>query len=491
MLGRVLVVDDNRALAENLGELLGDEGLTVDVCIFGGDALSRARAQNFDVAVVDVGLPDVLGVDLVADLRAQMAEGEVILMTGDASLDTAIAAVQRGVFAYVQKPFAPADLLALIERALGQVQLRRERRALQHELAASERLYRGIVESVDSLIVGVRGDGAVYTWNRRAAEVTGYQQEEVLGRDFIELCVAPEHRARCYHLLAEAGAGRLAAEAECGVVPRSGPSRVVRWQIRPLLPSEEREEVLLLVGTDVTERLALERRAADAEAMASLATLTTGLAHEIRNPLNAALLQIELLSRLAGRIEGASATRVVECARLVQAEIQRLSRLLEEFLSLARPRSLARAPVDVGALCQAVVSMQRLVAEQAGVQLTLAVAPKLRRVMGDQPRLTQVLINLVVNAIDAMRDRPGGEIVISAEPWDDRRKVRLCVADQGPGVPAEVAGKIFTPFVSTKERGTGLGLAIVKRIVDLHGGSVALLPRPGGGTIAEVIVDAG
>jgi len=489
MLGRVLVVDDNRPLAENLGELLTDEGLTVDVCTYGADALIRAAGQTFDVAVVDVGLPDVLGVDLVADLRAQMADGEVILMTGDASLDTAIAAVHRGVFAYVQKPFAPGDLLALIERALGQVQLKRERRALQHKLAVSERLYRGIVESVDSLIVGVRSDGAIYTWNRRAAEVTGYAQEEVLGRDFIELFIAADHRPRCHHLLSEAAAGRLSAEAECGVMPRSGPPRVVRWQIRPLLPSEGHEQVLLLVGADVTERLALERRAADAEAMASLATLTTGLAHEIRNPLNAALLQIELLSRLAGRIEGAA--RVVECARLVQAEIQRLSRLLEEFLSLARPRSLARAPVDVAALCEAVVSMHRPVAEQAGLRLTLAVAPRLRRVSGDQPRLTQVLINLVVNAIDAMRDRPGGEIVISAEPWDERRKVRLCVADQGPGVPAEVAGKIFTPFVSTKERGTGLGLAIVKRIVDLHGGSVALLPRPGGGTIAEVVVDAG
>jgi len=105
-------------------------------------------------------------------------------------------------------------------------------------------------------------------------------------------------------------------------------------------------------------------------------------------------------------------------------------------------------------------------------------------VLGDPPKLTQVLVNLVVNAIDAMREASAGDIELSAERAGDRVCIR--VADRGPGIDASVTSQLFRPFVSTKERGTGLGLSIVKRIIDQHGGSVDLGPRPGGGTIASV-----
>jgi signal transduction histidine kinase len=244
-------------------------------------------------------------------------------------------------------------------------------------------------------------------------------------------------------------------------------------------------ELLLLVGNDVTDRLELEKRAADAEAMASLATLTAGLAHEIRNPLNAALLHLALLARFGSRVGDASQReRIGGCARLVQTEIQRLSRLLEEFLGLARPRTLARRPVDVANLCHDVAAMQRPVAEAAGVTLQVHAPPGLPRVLGDPPKLTQVLVNLVVNAIDAMRGSGTGEIELSAER--DGEGVCIRVADRGPGIDASIASQMFRPFVSTKERGTGLGLSIVKRIIDQHGGSIDLGPRPGGGTIASI-----
>ena len=275
-------------------------------------------------------------------------------------------------------------------------------------------------------------------------------------------------------------------ERHLAVVTRDGRRREVRWNMVAFAPEGESHELLLLVGGDVTERQELEKRAADAEAMASLATLTAGLAHEIRNPLNAALLQLELLGRIGSRVadEGQRA-RIGECARLVQSEIQRLSRLLEEFLGLARPRTLERYPVDIAALCEYVISMQSPVAEAAGVTLRAEVAPGLPRVLGDQPKLTQVLVNLVVNAIDAMRGvSPGGEIVIGATLVDGQ--VRIQISDQGTGVDERIASQIFRPFVSTKEMGTGLGLSIAKKIIDQHGGKVELGPRPGGGTVASV-----
>ena len=489
MTRRALIVEDNRALAENIADLFEDEGITAEVCWTGAQALVALQKDPPDLAIVDVRLPDVTGISLVPRMRELVPYGEVILMTGDASLDTAIAAVREGVFAYVQKPFAAQDLLALAQRALDQVSLRHERERLATRVAESERLYRGVVEAAESIIIGVDGGGAIRMWNRCAADTTGWDHSEAQGRDFVDFVIHPDLRATCREMLAEAWRQRRLYECEVAVRDRAGQRREVRWNLVSFIPDGDTLELLLLVGTDVTERLALEKRAADAEAMASLATLTASLAHEIRNPLNAAILQLELLNRHAGRLpEGVARTKIGECARLVTSEIQRLSKLLEEFLGLARPRSLERYAVDVRALCDYVGDMQRPQAEAAGVTIRVDVGAELPRVMGDQPKLTQVLVNLVVNAIDAMRGMPEppeqATIDIEAAVVDNR--VRITVADRGPGIDAAVAAKVFTPFFSTKEAGTGLGLAIVKRIIDLHGGTIELRPRAGGGTLAMV-----
>lgn len=486
---RVLIIEDNRPLAENISDLFEEEGITTEVCGTGAQAIAAVQREAPYLAIVDVRLPDITGVVLVPQLRKLMPGSEVILMTGDASLDTAIAAVREGVFAFVQKPFSAPDLLALAERALEQVTLRHERERLAVQLGVSERLYRGVVEAAESMIIGVDGGGKIRMWNRCAAVSTGWDGAEAQGRDFVEFVIHPELRATCTEMLAEAWRRRRLYECEVAILDRTGQRREVRWNMVSFIPDGDTLEMLLLVGTDVTERLALEKRAADAEAMASLATLTASLAHEIRNPLNAALLQLELLGRHAGRLpEGVARDKIGACGKLVTSEIKRLSKLLEEFLGLARPRSLERYPVDVLALCEYVATMQRPQAEAAGVNIRVATPAELPRVIGDQPKLTQVMVNLVVNAIDAMRGMEvpptDAAIDISGAVVDGR--VRITVADRGPGIDAQVAAKVFTAFFSTKESGTGLGLAIVKRIIDLHGGTIELRPRAGGGTVANV-----
>jgi PAS domain S-box-containing protein len=486
---RVLVVEDNLALAENVTELLEDEGMEVLVATRGEVALGHAREHRIDLAIVDVRLPDVTGIELVAALRPMLPGGEVIFMTGNATLDTAIAAVREGVFAYVQKPFDPFDLLALANRALEQVKLRRDRAHLAHELERSEQLHRGVVEAVETLIVGLDHDGRIQMWNRCAAQTTGWEAVDALGIDAVDSLFDEGDRQAVREWIDLAWSTRP-QEIEVQLRTRDGGHRTVRWSQASVI--SDGQTILLLVGLDVTERLALEQRAADAEAMASLATLTAGLAHEIRNPLNAAILQLELLSRVGNRLEDDRAReRIGGSVRLVQAEIRRLSKLLEEFLSLARPRSFDLYPISLAAVIEHVCTMQRPIAEAAGVQLIADGLDAWPAVLGDQSKLTQVFINLVVNAIDAMRGCPHREayagvqqIEVGAEPRDGYLVVR--VVDNGPGMPDEVRSNAFRPFFSTKEQGTGLGLPIVKRIIDLHRGSIEILPAPEGGTSVEV-----
>jgi len=479
---RVLVVEDNLALAENIRELFVDEDIQVSSASSGLAALEIAQAGGIDLAIIDVRLPDITGIELHARIRPSLAGGEVIFMTGNATLDTAIAAVRGGVFAYVQKPFHPLDLVALAKRALEQVLLRREREVLAHDLARSEKLHRGVVDAVETLIVGLDHDGRIHVWNRCASTTTGWDAAEAIGMDAIDTLFEEGDRAALREWIELAWSSKP-EEIEVHMVTRAGALRTVRWSQATVISNSH--TILLLVGLDVTERLALECRAADAEAMASLATLTAGLAHEIRNPLNAAILQLELLSRVGGRLEDEGARkRIGESVGLVKAEIRRLSKLLEEFLSLARPRAFDLYPVDLGRVVEHVVTMQGPVAEAAGVSLNAVALDTWPTILGDQSKLAQVFINLIVNAIDAMCDCDGGTITLSADRRGEYLVVR--VEDEGPGMPEDVRSQVFRPFFSTKEQGTGLGLPIVKRIIDLHRGEISIAARPCGGTMVEV-----
>jgi PAS domain S-box-containing protein len=495
MTERVLIVEDNRALADNVAELLGEENLDVAMCYEAESAETQARAHGFDLAIVDIRLAGTdVGLDLVPRLHRLSTHGEVVLITGNASLDTAIQAIRRGVYAYLIKPFEPEALIQLVKRALAQVALKREKHALSQRLATSEALYRSVVESVESCILGLDADGAVRFSNRFAAERLDIGYAELIGRPFVALC-APEDRSAAELKLAKALTGAPVRDYECNVA-RGGRRRRIRWTLTPLsvldpasgqhaeLPPEPRLPVLLAAGIDITDRLELERRSAEAEAMAVMGTLTTALAHEIRNPLNAAKLQLELLARRARKLQDEHARDVLaEPTEVVRAEINRLASLLDEFLDLARPRQVERRPVPVAELFEEVSKLERLLLEGSRVQLTTQVEPIDLALHADRDKVKQVLINLIANSVDALRNTTNPRIELHAART--RAGVMLSVTDNGPGIPPELAGSAFTPFVTSKPSGTGLGLAIVQKIARQHGGLAELIPLARG-TIARI-----
>jgi PAS domain S-box-containing protein len=484
---RVLIVDDNRDLAENLAELFEHAGHRVTLAGSLAEAKARMAGEPCDLALLDIRLPDASGVDLASLVKAQCADAEVVLMTGNASLDTAIAAVRGGAYAYVQKPFDVEDLLALCGRALSQVSLRRERARLQRELSQSDALHRAVVDEVDAFIVGLDPGGEIRMWNRSAALCTGFDPAEVLGRPLAAL-LASEHSARrLAEALQLAQAGEQTANLELPLATRDGLHRVVRWHLSPLPLSEPgTNPVVLAVGLDLTDRLELERRAAEAEAMAAIGSLTAGLAHEIRNPLNAAVLQLELLQRSAAKLEDAALKERIDLrVNVVRQELERLTRLLGDFLNLAKPRALDLTTVDLGQLLGDVAALQEPVAKTAGLTLASRLEPGGLLARGEPALLKQVVVNLVVNAIDAMRERGHGRIDVVCHNTSANR-VELSVEDDGPGIPEEIRQRMFVPFVTSKEAGTGLGLTIVKRIVDRHGGTIAVSSTAGRGTRVSV-----
>jgi signal transduction histidine kinase len=227
------------------------------------------------------------------------------------------------------------------------------------------------------------------------------------------------------------------------------------------------------------------KKTAEAESLAIMGRLTAGLAHEVRNPLNAAKLQLDVLRRNAASVKDASTRRKIERrTNLVQDELRRLSLLLDDFLNLARARRLEPVRCDAYALLSEVVELRRPEIESQGIELIANIEAGTCVLDAERDRLKQVINNLVTNAVEAVTGCRQPTIEIHSRMTGDERW-EVAVIDNGPGVPTEIVERAFESFVTTKDAGTGLGLAIVKRIVELHGGAAELAPAPGGGTRAS------
>jgi signal transduction histidine kinase len=225
---------------------------------------------------------------------------------------------------------------------------------------------------------------------------------------------------------------------------------------------------------DTENQLIARERRAQADRILAMQTMTSGLAHEVRNPLNAALLQLELLERRLRRM--ADDRRLLEPTELAQKEIERLTALLNEFLVFARPPELHPQEHDVVELVRQVIDLERMTAEQRGAILALDAGPAQVLAEIDVAKVHQLVLNLVRNASEAVS--PGGHVTAGVRADDARCLIR--VSDDGPGIPEHIVPRIYEPFFSTKEGGTGLGMSIVHSLVSLHGGSIDLQTGPGG-----------
>ena len=232
---------------------------------------------------------------------------------------------------------------------------------------------------------------------------------------------------------------------------------------------------------DSEVKLVTRERAIQADRLTALRTMTAGLAHEVRNPLNAAKLQLELLERRLKRKD--DDPKVLEPVERAHQEIERLTEMLNEFLSFARPPDLHLVDYDVVSIVRDVVELERVIAARREIELSLAELPTTASVPVDPGKLHQVVQNLVRNAIEAA---PAGGRVRCAIVLGERR-VHIRVSDNGPGMSDEVRLRIFEPFFTTKEAGTGLGMSIVHSVVAVHEGRIDIETGASGTTIDVVL----
>jgi len=223
----------------------------------------------------------------------------------------------------------------------------------------------------------------------------------------------------------------------------------------------------------------LQQRARQAERLAELGTLTGGLAHELKNPLSTVQLNLQLLGEDL-LPENPAYTRLTSRLRTVQKETSRLRDILDDFLRFAGRMELMRKPTDLNVMLEELVDFFSPQAQLQRVQLRLQKSNEPVIAHVDERLLKQAILNLMINALQAM-PREGGEIILSAR-LEDRRLV-IDIIDTGQGMSPEVRNKIFDAYYSTKSGGTGLGLAISRRIVEEHGGKISVRSEPGKGSV--------
>lgn len=262
-----------------------------------------------------------------------------------------------------------------------------------------------------------------------------------------------------------------------------GGARIVAVSVSPLV-SRSRIAGTLIHLEDITDKRKKEGQLRRAESLASLTTLAAGVAHEIKNPLGSISIHIQLIKKALRAKAGANPEVLMRHLGVVDEEIERLNKIVVDFLFAVRPMSITLMEDDPARLLSELADLVRYEAEKGMVTLDLDIQDGLPRVMMDRKYLKQAILNLVKNALAAMPD--GGRLGLSAKLGDG--EIVIAVSDTGVGITEEQLAKIFEPYYTTRENGTGLGLTITFKIVKEHSGDISVRSKPGKGTTFLVTI---
>ncbi len=356
--------------------------------------------------------------------------------------------------------------------------LRRGHRSSRKSLRQVKMLAYDILASMDRGVVTTNRQGIITSINSAAIGLLGVDVECV-GRPIASLSPIDGPLVAVYQ---EVVARQATIRDRDWNVDRAG--RVLRLRVdgHALRDTEGALLGCVIHLRDVTERMLLEERMGRMERFLSLATLASGLHHEIKNPLTALSIHLQLLEESLGN--GQPGEAVDDLVGVLKTEVCRLTGVLESFRSFANLQHLAIQPTDALGVVENAIRLIRPQATEQRVAIALLHPDEeLPPVPLDAEKFEQAVLNLLINALEVMPE--GGRLTVGAAVTDG--ELRLSVQDSGPGIPPEIRPNVFQPYFSTKEKGSGMGLALSEKFVSQHGGHIGYRTGPEGTTFEVTI----
>jgi len=364
-----------------------------------------------------------------------------------------------------------------------------EKKNLEREIHEKEQFLANILKEAADGIISTNLDGSIKTWNKGAEEIFGYKQESIVGKhinilipqDLIDKGEQKEIQKKCI----ETGQVKNLLTDRL----RKDKRRVYIAQTLTLIKDENQMPVgFAYVIRDITERRLLEQERIQNEKMSSIGTLSASLAHEIKNPLNSIVINMEILkghiNKCFAEKEDLSFNKYIN---VIQSEVSRLDKVIRDFLDFAKPQSTKYKPLSINEIIENVLEFIEPETTKSHIKIVNQLSSKIFDMHGEENQLKQIFLNLLLNAVQSMPN--GGKINVKSTNMPDGN-IAVSISDSGSGIKEEDKKNIFEPFFTTKKKGSGLGLAMVKQLVKNHGGDIDFISSEKHGTTFNLLFPA-
>lgn len=480
---KILVVDDEHLILRIITDILTKHGYEVRTAPNYHNAIQLLEDEEFSAVLTDIRMPEKSGIDLLTHVREINEDVPVILMTGFASMDSAMEAVKQGAFDYLTKPLDFAKLTKVIKQSIEKFELQKTNKnlvaqlqdinnSLEEKISERSRELKNILNSANEAIITTDNSLKIKTANPKTVEIFG---EDCVGKDLGELIKGVNFKTIIPKILKDS-AYITKHEFKYG-------DKHLEINLSQYLDYET-EEVFGVVAIidDITDKKKLEVQLMHSTKMSAVGQLAAGIAHEFNN----------VLSGIVGYTSLAMTRDDVEKIRtdlkVVDKASQRAIDIIKKLLTFSRRKDEKYELSNIDEIIDDAISLVQNVLDKEGIRIVKHYS-KTPAVRINQGEIQQVVLNMIINAQHAIIQNKdnANDMVIGIKSFVEGSDVKIEISDTGVGIPDEIIPKIFDPFFSTKNKqsgqsGSGLGLSVSYAILERHKGSIDVTSKKGEGT---------
>ncbi len=454
---KVLVVDDDLSIGRLLARALENEGYNPLLCYESKEAIKVSKQESFSLAFIDINLPDLNGLELASRLKDDDPMREIVFITGYGSLDNAVQAIKIGAYDFLKKPISISEFNMCLRRF-------QERQILRDKIRLVEQRHFQLVQNIPMLIYVLNSDYQLDFVNKACSRMLGYSPEEAINSSnwFLDR-IHPDERDKAKAMFRSAFSSGSPVSMECKFLHRDGHQLHAILKSIPLSNSgtDAGDERLEGFVVDISDRVFLEKTLVQREKLKTLGAISAEVAHEIRNPLVS-------IGGFAQRLKH-KFPDLHECD-IILSESQRLEKILSRIRNYLEPVEIHPKECSVNSIVSECVALLSPETERKQVKCKLELSPSLPFVYADPEVLTQIFINLIRNATNAMEN--GGTLVIKA--YESDQDIRIDFKNLALDLEVKHPETLFMPFA---EGGQSIGLPLCYRLLKDMGGLLSFMQQ--------------